>query len=336
MTHGKGIRKRLLVLGFVVGLLAAVSTLAGVSPTAAQPQADAAAGRVFWTTKFCLRCHGDNGEGGFGPDLAGRGLSFTQFQRAVRTPWGIMPAFTEHQVSDENIADLVAWFGSLRPAAEPGPWRVPLPATTSKGQRLLIGAYGCAQCHGATADRMRQGLGGEGILAFERFAERVYQHTKETPAGQMGNFSELRVPREELEVIWSYLSRDLGIRVPVVATMTAAPPVGDRASYSFTLENSGALPAGQVFIAASIPQGATLAGTPGAPAGSWSRGQEGGDSVPPSAVWLASEIPAKGRLGPFTFEAQGAGAGGGSHVWARWLSPTPGGDVVISARVASR
>jgi len=47
----------------------------------------------------CDRCHGVDGEGGYGPDLAGTGLSFTQFKRAVRQPFGIMPSFTEGQIN---------------------------------------------------------------------------------------------------------------------------------------------------------------------------------------------------------------------------------------------
>lgn len=39
-------------------------------------------------------------EGGYGPDLAGTGLSFTQFKKEVREPWGVMPMFNEKQKSD--------------------------------------------------------------------------------------------------------------------------------------------------------------------------------------------------------------------------------------------
>src|SRR5437660_4222701 len=71
----------------------------------AQPAAgDAAAGKAYWERVAprnvdCRNCHGNNGEGGFGPDLAGRGLSAAQVLRAARQPWGIMPAFVESQVS---------------------------------------------------------------------------------------------------------------------------------------------------------------------------------------------------------------------------------------------
>src|SRR5438445_8355849 len=95
---------------------------------------------------FCKNCHGKNGEGAFGPDLAGRGLSAAQFQQAVRKPWGIMPAFTTEQLSDAEIAGLAAYFATLPKSAEPGPWRVPVATDAPHGQQLYMAA-GCAQCH---------------------------------------------------------------------------------------------------------------------------------------------------------------------------------------------
>lgn len=61
----------------------------------------------------CRDCHGIKGEGGFGPDLAGRQLSLDQFKHAVRKRWGVMPMFVEQQLSDQNIANFHAYFTSL-------------------------------------------------------------------------------------------------------------------------------------------------------------------------------------------------------------------------------
>src|SRR5204863_7711052 len=76
-------------------------------------QGDAAAGKAYWDREAprataCRNCHGTNAEGAFGPDLAGRGLNVAQVIRAVRQPWGIMPAFVESQMSDKDAADLTA------------------------------------------------------------------------------------------------------------------------------------------------------------------------------------------------------------------------------------
>ena len=89
----------------------------------AQVTGDAAAGKAYWErgaprNTDCRDCHGLNGEGGFGPDLAGRGLNAAQVELAARKPWGIMPAFVESQLSAKDAADVAAYFASLpKPAA---------------------------------------------------------------------------------------------------------------------------------------------------------------------------------------------------------------------------
>ena len=82
-------------------------------PLAQAPAAQAGdpqAGKTLWEgpATQCRNCHGGKGEGAFGPDLAGRRLTVPQFTHAVRKPWGIMPAYIESQLSDREIADLVA------------------------------------------------------------------------------------------------------------------------------------------------------------------------------------------------------------------------------------
>src|SRR5882724_6903481 len=77
-----------------------------------------AAGKTYWEREAprataCRNCHGGVGEGAFGPDLAGRGLNAAQFARAVRQPWGIMPAFVESQLNGQDAADLASYFASL-------------------------------------------------------------------------------------------------------------------------------------------------------------------------------------------------------------------------------
>src|SRR3954466_413908 len=79
---------------------------------------NAAAGKAYWDREAprataCRNCHGVNGEGAFGPDLAGRGLSAAQVMRAVAQPWGIMPAFVSSQLNEKDAADLAAYFASM-------------------------------------------------------------------------------------------------------------------------------------------------------------------------------------------------------------------------------
>ena len=77
-----------------------------VLPYSAFAQGDIQAGKARWESvaeNRCQYCHGMKGEGAFGPDLAGRQISFEQFKQAVRKPWGIMPAFPESQISDQIL-----------------------------------------------------------------------------------------------------------------------------------------------------------------------------------------------------------------------------------------
>src|SRR6266446_8931819 len=95
-------------------------------------QGDAAAGKAYWDREAprataCRNCHGVSGEGAFGPDLAGRGLNAAQVLRAVREPWGIMPAFVASQLSEKDAGDLAAYFASMPKPAQPGKWRVEVP-----------------------------------------------------------------------------------------------------------------------------------------------------------------------------------------------------------------
>src|SRR5579871_6438591 len=95
--------------------LIAILLLASVSPVLAQAGGDAAAGKALWegSQTQCRSCHGLKGEGAFGPPLAGRGMTGAEFHQAARKPWGIMPAYTEGQVSDADLANFAAYFASL-------------------------------------------------------------------------------------------------------------------------------------------------------------------------------------------------------------------------------
>ena len=92
-------------------------------PGLATAQGNADAGRMAWAGNQlqCRNCHGAQGQGGYAPDLAGRQLSPEQFKRAVRQPWGVMPAFVDKQISDETIADLAHVL--RRPPARRRGWR---------------------------------------------------------------------------------------------------------------------------------------------------------------------------------------------------------------------
>jgi len=176
-----------LILGFIF-LPSAVQAQGSATDPVGRPEA----GKAYMESNDgrCMRCHGVKGEGAYGPDLAGRGLSFAQFRRAVRQPWGVMFALTEAQVSDQMLADVFAYFASLPKVATPGPWRLPMPENATPVQRLVIDTASCGQCHGAELAGPRRVLGGEGG-DWELFSTIVYDHTAVYPKGKMGSYSRM-------------------------------------------------------------------------------------------------------------------------------------------------
>lgn len=173
---------------------------------------DMAAAKTLWESSnlFCKSCHGKSGEGAFGPDLAGRGLSLAQFRHAVRQPWGVMPAFPEEQISEAEIAALAAWFASLPRVAEPGRWLIPVGADKPHAQQLFA-SVGCAQCHGPIPPPNFDGL----VKDFALLKELVYNHTAAMPKLEpqkpgsrmgMGNFNPLRLSEAQLREIFDWVT----------------------------------------------------------------------------------------------------------------------------------
>ena len=268
---------------------------------------DVAGAKTLWEgpAPFCKNCHGANGEGGFGPDLAGRGLSVSEFQHAVRKPWGVMPAFTEAQLSDAEIEGLAAYFASLPKVAQPADWRVPLTPDLSRGQQVYTSA-GCAQCHGANFDNPRAAMGGHNA-DFALMKELVYTHTDAMPKfeeqrpGQrlhMGNFNPLRLSEPQLKEIYDWAHNDLGFRPDLQARLTP----GAGTTYALQVTNNGeagkGLTAQGVTIDVMVPAGLTVTGATGA----GYKGTNGG-----TAEWHVAKLAPKDAQN-FTVTLSGAPA----------------------------
>lgn len=58
----------------------------------------------------CASCHGSDFSGGMGPALAGLSLSEDEFSETVRNGQGQMPAFSEDQISNEELSALFTFF----------------------------------------------------------------------------------------------------------------------------------------------------------------------------------------------------------------------------------
>jgi cytochrome c553 len=236
-----------------LALVLLVLPLAQSGASAQTPAGSPAAGKAYWERVAprnvdCRNCHGGMGEGGFGPDLAGRGLSAAQVLRAVRQPWGVMPAFVESQVSDQDAADLAAYFASLPKPPEPGKWRFEVPPGAPPGQATMIN-MGCGQCHTPLFQGPRANMGGYN-MNFDYFANLVYNHTTAMPQYRaeignpatnldMGNFSRSRITQGQLRQIYFWARDEIGVRPQVAGVLGKGEPGPSGVTYTLTVANNG-------------------------------------------------------------------------------------------------
>jgi len=235
---------------FVALLLLPLAQSGASAQTAA---GDPAAGKAYWERDApritaCRNCHGQQGQGAFGPDLAGRGLNAAEVKQAVRKPWGIMPAFVESEMSDQDAADLAAYFATLPKVAEPGKWRFEPAASAPPGQATLIN-IGCGQCHGVNLDGPRGNLGAVNA-DFDYFANLVYNHTTALPQHRallgvnatnidMGNYSRTRLSEGTLQQIYFWARDEIGFRVPMTGVLGKGETGPSGVTYPLTVGNGG-------------------------------------------------------------------------------------------------
>jgi mono/diheme cytochrome c family protein len=291
--------------------------------------ADIPAGKLLWeNTKndvYCLQCHGRQGQGGFAPDLAGHGLTARQFMRAVRQPWGIMPAFTAKSLSDQDLTNMAAYLASLPKVEQPAAWTNPAPNGTPR-QKLAMAA-GCGQCHGAVLATPRKFAGGEGA-DFEWFKRAVYEHSDFIsgkpmvgPRIRMGNYSKDRFPDFYMREIWQFFAVEAGLRAPFEAEIKAAPATDRGVTYSVTFGNMGekghGLAAEDITITLPLPPGTQVVTTTGAGYQGIRRDEKNNADA---AVWKVARMAAADQQTiTLTLSGTGAGAGiaKGNVVWAK-------------------
>jgi mono/diheme cytochrome c family protein len=263
------------------------------------PQGDAAKGKANWEDRACRNCHGENGEGAFGPDLAGRGLNFAQFKKAVHEPWGIMPAFP--QFTDQELADFTAYFASLPKVATPGKWRFETPANATPGQALAYN-LGCVQCHGPFMNGPRDDFGAVNA-DFNWFKGQVYDHVAQIqihrrslgnpePRPNMGDFDPDRIHEAQLGAIYTWIKDDLGYRVPMRGRLSKGEPASNGVTYKLDVDNYGlpgrGLTAQEITVRVQIPKDTTVVSTTGA--GYQGVKMDGGNSF---AEWMLPQLGPK-------------------------------------------
>jgi len=299
------------------------------------PAGDAQRGKILWLETEhveCRECHGVDGEGAFGPDLAGRNLTRAQFIHAVRKPWGIMPAFAESQISDGELTDLIAYFDTLPGVDEPGPWRREVPAGAPRGLAVATTA-GCTQCHHPRFNNGRGVMGGIDAT-FEWFLAIVYAHQATYPPTRaslgdppferlaMGSFSPTRVPESMLRDVWAYFV-DLGFRARMRGQLSTGAPSSDGVVYTLDVENTGVegtgLTAEDLTVTLIVPAGASVVTASGAGYQGVSRDEEANADV---AVWGISQMAAGDRQMVTLTLSQAATAENNLRGTIRWMKPT--------------
>jgi len=137
------------------GMSTAIVAANAVQPEESKPAAaNADHGKELYAAQ-CAGCHGANGEGGFGPALAGNPLvgEADEFNKLVTQGRGSMPPLSD--LSDQDLADLRAYLSSLGGKSDTGAAAAPAASTASQGD-VATGesVYGqqCAGCHGANGE----------------------------------------------------------------------------------------------------------------------------------------------------------------------------------------
>jgi cytochrome c553 len=344
-----------LVWSVVSGSLSYPGYVVAAQQAAAQgPAGNAEAGRAHWATgnTSCRNCHGGEGEGGFGPPLAGSNTTFQRFRDYVRDPIGRMPAYIESELTDQEIADMVAYFNSLPRPQAPGAWRTELPDGAPRGQQIAIGVIGCGQCHGATFTTPRHGaaeINGD----WEWFKRMVYDHTTTqreqwkqldptipattpSPAGppgrnrvRMGNYSTSRLPEATLKEIWTWMT-DLGHLVPLTGRLDAGVAGSNGTVYTLRVINAGirgkGLAAEEVTVALAVPAGAKVVSATGT-------GYEGvrmdERAKGNAAVWRIPRLDSAATE-TLTITLAGAPAGASPSGTIRWARPAVKSDDVVN------
>jgi mono/diheme cytochrome c family protein len=285
----------------------------------------------------CSNCHGNGAVGGWGPDLAGKGIPLGRAALAIRRPTWRMPAFDASQVTDKEIADMTAYWASLPLTTKLGNWRTPFPKDVEEKGQLSAVLYGCTQCHGNTLETPRHGQG-ETDGDFEWFKHQVYEHSKAQPEQwamldrenapsstpgpgrvRMGNYDRTRLPEATLKEIYDWAFLELGKLVPISARITAAPGSANGTVYTIDVAN-GAVPnrgltAEDVTISVIVPPGQkVVAGT-----GTGYQGvtKQGSDDV---VIWKVAKFAPRDRQ-KFTVTLSGTATGDaaprGTVAWAR-------------------
>jgi mono/diheme cytochrome c family protein len=192
-----------------VFLLMAIAVVILGQPSASaqnqKPSAKAAAaavgnvenGKKIFAGQNCGSCHGADAQGGVGPLIGPPPGTMAQFVTSVRQPTGQMPAYSDKQVSDQELTDLYTY---LKTMGTPAQAAVTLTGNAEHGKQIFS-SYGCYQCHGYVG---QGGAAGVRIGPPPISLKAVMAYIRQ-PTGNMPPYTSKVVSDQEVADIYSYL-----------------------------------------------------------------------------------------------------------------------------------
>jgi mono/diheme cytochrome c family protein len=97
-------------------LLAALSicSAALVLSGCSSPEGNVTEGKKWYIMHNCNSCHGDNGDDGNGPAIAGLDMSHRAFVSRLRNAeTAVMPVYSKEKIDDQDAADILAYLKNL-------------------------------------------------------------------------------------------------------------------------------------------------------------------------------------------------------------------------------
>ena len=103
--------------GFLTAAAAATGIVVLTASTALAQ--DAQGGNQMFQEKGCWTCHGTEGQGGRGPNIAPGPLPYAAFAAYVRMPALDMPPYSQALVSDAELQDIHAYLETIPELLDP-------------------------------------------------------------------------------------------------------------------------------------------------------------------------------------------------------------------------
>ncbi|MGE5538795.1 MAG: c-type cytochrome [Gemmatimonas sp.] len=105
----------------LVIMVAAVLAWSAAARAEDAPKGNAQNGKTLFEKDGCYQCHGyiGQGAGATGPRLAPERLPYDAFIRQLRTPAQDMPPYEAVIMSDQQVADIYAYLGTIKKGPDP-------------------------------------------------------------------------------------------------------------------------------------------------------------------------------------------------------------------------